>query len=173
MSKKKFIIIILPTIFFLIAVFLIGIYMYKGFSNRVIEVKLESSEEIHILEKEFRISTLHLFDIQRVWATGKELDLGVELSINKKDLNILMQGVEIPYKEDTSEQEHNTYDVIYSYSADEEFWGSVAIFVNNINEEDFINVKIVRYSLRKRDETMNLINRSIRNKRSLFNFDCT
>ncbi|MDQ2087841.1 hypothetical protein RBH29_15525 [Herbivorax sp. ANBcel31] len=147
--------------------------MYKGLTTRVTEVKLESSEEIHILEKEFRISTLHLFDIERVWVTSREHDLGLELFINKNDLDVLLQGIEIPYKEESNTQECDKYDIIYSYKADEEFWGSVTIFVKNINEEDFINVKIVRYSLRKRDETMNLINRSIRNKRSLFNFDFT
>jgi|LFRM01.1.fsa_nt_gb uncharacterized protein YpmB len=52
MKKIIVVITIFSMIFLLINLFLVGIYMYKGLTNKVTEVKLESPEEIHILEKD-------------------------------------------------------------------------------------------------------------------------
>ncbi|MDQ2087857.1 hypothetical protein RBH29_15605 [Herbivorax sp. ANBcel31] len=160
--KKKYIKIFSGVVLAItVSLLLIIYFVYKGYSGeRELEIPINTIEEIRILENEYKINTLHLFEIERVWLTrGRDHSIRMELSMKKKNFNLFLEGVEFDYREITKP---NEYDKTFSSVEFDENWGGVGINLKNINDEDII-VRITRTAIINKPETSEFLNKFRRN----------
>lgn len=80
----------------------------------------------------YKIDTLHLFEIKRVWVTGeRDSRLMIQLSMKNEEFQSFLEGVEFNYEEIDKSDE---YDKVYLSVHFDENWGGAAIYVKNIND---------------------------------------